>query len=464
MAESRSEKSPFIGKQQAPTPVTLNPSWESKLPPLESKDSQLSTGILGLPAPRDKYLIVFFIFLLHGLGTLMPWNMFITAKSYFEDFKLGANNTVATDVNYRTNFMQNMGFASQIPNLLFNWLNIFVNFGGDLTSRIVYSIIFEMIILLVTIVLAMVDSSAWPGVFFWTTMVCIVLLNVCNGIYQNTIYGIAATLPIKYTGAVVLGSNLSGCFTTLMSLLCTVLFESKRTSAIYYFVTAILILLLCFDTYFALPLNKFFRHYESLTQSGDGKSKSTAESQAKQPLRIPYWQIFKKAWPQLFNIFLTFFVTLSVFPAIQSNIHRSDPDFVVGSDLFVLVTCFATFNVFAMLGSLTTSWVQWPGPRFLWVPVCLRIAFIPLFVLCNYVPPDTTRSLVVYIDSDWAYWAIAVVMAYSSGYLSSLGMMYAPQTVAAKYQTTAGMFAAAMLITGIFSGVLFSYLGPTFVV
>lgn len=31
--------------------------------------------------PKDKMRIVFFIFLIHGLGTLMPWNMFITAKS-----------------------------------------------------------------------------------------------------------------------------------------------------------------------------------------------------------------------------------------------------------------------------------------------------------------------------------------------------------------------------------------------
>lgn len=35
-------------------------------------------------------------------------------------------------------------------------------------------------------------------------------------------------------------------------------------------------------------------------------------------------------------------------------------------------------------------------------------------------------------------------------------MMYAPQTVAPKHAQTAGMFAAAMLITGIFVGILSS--------
>lgn len=66
----------------------------------------------------------------------------------------------------------------------------------------------------------------------------------------------------------------------------------------------------------------------------------------------------------------------------------------------------------------------------------------------------------IYIDNDWAYWAIAVLMGLSSGYLSSLGMMYAPQTVAPQYAVTAGMFAAAMLITGIFVGILTSMVFP----
>ncbi|EDW76191.1 uncharacterized protein Dwil_GK15325 [Drosophila willistoni] len=433
-------------------PVTLNPSWESKLPPHGSNGN--GSSILAKIAPVDKRRIVFFIFLLHGLGTLMPWNMFITAKSYFEDFKLNVT-TGPDEMNYKGNFMQNLGFASQIPNLLFNWLNIFVDMGGDLTNRIVYSIIFEMIILLVTIVMAMLDTIAWTGIFFWITMVSVVLLNVCNGIYQNTIYGLVASLPIEYTGAVVLGSNISGCFATIMSIICTAVFTSKRTSAIYYFVTAILILLLCFDSYFALPLNRFYRHYEKLNQNATKKS-----TDSKSPARVPYWQVFKKASPQLFNIFFTFFVTLAVFPAVYSDIKPSNDDFFISKDYFSLFTCFLTFNVFAMLGSLTTSWIKWPSPKFLVVPVVLRVVFIPLMLLCNYRPSSVERTADVWFDNEWIYWSFGVVMSYSSGYLSSLGMMYAPQTVNAKYQITAGMFASAMLITGIFSGVMFAYLCP----
>lgn len=74
------------------------------------------------------------------------------------------------------------------------------------------------------------------------------------------------------------------------------------------------------------------------------------------------------------------------------------------------------------------------------------------------------RLLPVYIRNDYLYWAVAVVMSYSSGYLSSLAMMYAPRSQTnPMYQVKAGMMAAAMLISGIFAGIMFSFLPPILV-
>jgi solute carrier family 29 (equilibrative nucleoside transporter), member 1/2/3 len=104
-----------------------------------------------------------------------------------------------------------------------------------------------------------------------------------------------------------------------------------------------------------------------------------------------------------------------------------------------------------------------PSPRFLIWPVVLRAAFIPFFLFCNYHPLGVVRNLPVYINNDYIYWGVAVVMSYSSGYLSSLAMMYAPGSQTnPQYQITAGMMAAAMLISGIFVGILFSSLFPEF--
>ena len=48
---------------------------------------------------------------------------------------------------------------------------------GTLSTRIIGGILIEVGVFVTTVVLAMVDSSQWPGVFFWITMVSVVVLN-----------------------------------------------------------------------------------------------------------------------------------------------------------------------------------------------------------------------------------------------------------------------------------------------
>lgn len=67
------------------------------------------------------------------------------------------------------------------------------------------------------------------------------------------------------------------------------------------------------------------------------------------------------------------------------------------------------------------------------------------------------------INNDWGYWIGAILLGLSSGYYSSLAMMYCPRTVEPEYAATAGMFGAACLITGIFCGLNFSLVMPILV-
>lgn len=154
----------------------------------------------------------------------------------------------------------------------------------------------------------------------------------------------AAKLPFKYTGAVVLGSNISGTFTAIISILSSYFASSVRTAAIYYFIGAMFVLLACFDTYFALPLNvceliskmfvhpfcsafhyhfiykifqRFYRYHELMHEKEVEKARKLGGSSG----RPPYWTVFKQAFPQLFNVFFIFFITLSLFPVVQSGTY-----------------------------------------------------------------------------------------------------------------------------------------------
>lgn len=447
--ESGGEKQPFLGGVE---PVRLTPSWENTNLPKEELNfknvSTFETFEVDMEPPKDRYKLVFMTLVLHGVGTLMPWNMFITADKYFTDYKLVTEDGERSA--YAKNFLTYIGFAAQIPNVLFNWINIFVQLGGNLTSRIVWSILIEVVIFVFTVVLAMIDSAEWPDVFFWITIGSVIILNIANGIYQNTVYGMAARLPFAYTGAVVLGSNMSGTFTALINIIAIAMAPNTRTSAIYYFITALFVLLACFDTYFALPLNRFFRYHEAQHE----RAKKAAKRDPSKP-KVPYFYIFKKAFPQLFNVFMVFFVTLAVFPAVLAETCRTEENFPLSPKYFQAVTCFLTFNLFAMFGNMLPGLFKWPGPRFLCIPVLFRLFLIPAFLLCHYYPKGEMRVLPVLIDSDWAYWVLSVILGITSGYYSSLAMMYCPRTVEPEHAPVAGMFGAASLITGIFAGIYF---------
>merc|ERR1719264_564861 len=120
---------------------------------------------------------------LHGVGTLMPWNIFINAKTYFVHYKLGREYT-NIESSILPFFLQYLALAAQLPNVLFNWMNVFLQLSGNLTPRIVWTLLVEILVLILTIVLAMVETAGWPTLFFYLTLGSVVLLSMANGMYQ----------------------------------------------------------------------------------------------------------------------------------------------------------------------------------------------------------------------------------------------------------------------------------------
>lgn len=49
-------------------------------------------------APVDKFRLIYLIFGWLGIGTLLPWNMFITVNAYWDDkWKTVSNSTIVND-------------------------------------------------------------------------------------------------------------------------------------------------------------------------------------------------------------------------------------------------------------------------------------------------------------------------------------------------------------------------------
>uniref|UniRef100_A0A0N4ZGL6 Equilibrative nucleoside transporter 1 n=1 Tax=Parastrongyloides trichosuri TaxID=131310 RepID=A0A0N4ZGL6_PARTI len=412
--------------------------------------------------PVDKYNAVYLIMLLHGIGVLMPWNMFITiAPSYFVDYKL-TDHDASGDIKtvYALSFFSFLGLFSQLPNLLLNALNIINQSKGDLIPRITYSLGAVCVVVVLTIMMIFIDSTTWIATFFWITMISVAILNAANGIYQNSVYGLVAKFPPSFTNAIILGNNLAGTFVSFINILTIAFSDNVENAAFSYFAIALFTLVACFISIFMLGKFKYYRYYSNLTKRVEAAEPIVVRSESKKIDWDLYMNVLKESWPQMVNVFLVFFVTLTCFPAIMADVRLFRPngtyDFIIPEKYFTPVTTFLLFNFLAAVGSYCANFKQVPGPKKLWIPVYLRTLFIPFFFFCNYRPE--LRTWPVFITNEWIYLLGGIVMSFTSGYLSSLGMMYAPRSVPVSKSSIAGMMSAFFLILGITSGIVFTFL------
>lgn len=160
-------------------------------------------------------------------------------------------------------------------------------------------------------------------------------------------------------------------------------------------------------------------------------------------------ECLRMIWPMCLNTFLVFFVSLTLFPSVVAGVKQSGTR--MSNDYFTAVSCFLLFNLFAMVGNYSSEFLPKIPRKVLWIPILLRFAFIPLFLFCNYLPEK--RKYPVLIQNDLVYMLLVVLHGFSSGWFSSLSMMYTPKTVEAKYKSIAGMVSSFCLIVGIMAGI-----------
>lgn len=84
-------------------PVRLTPAWEENNlsnDELNMKGMTMERAKMEIDPPRDRMNLIFLTLVLHGIGTLMPWNMFITAKDVIleerSNFRHALTATTAT--------------------------------------------------------------------------------------------------------------------------------------------------------------------------------------------------------------------------------------------------------------------------------------------------------------------------------------------------------------------------------
>ncbi|XP_033985609.1 equilibrative nucleoside transporter 2-like isoform X2 [Trematomus bernacchii] len=434
--------------------------------------------------PADRGQAVGLIIFVLGLGTLLPWNFFLTASEYFNQrlestiTSNGTSGVAAKDYNYDSW----MALLSQLPLLLFTLLNSFLHHWVKPRLRVAFS--FVVIFLLFSLNAALVRVPMQPDTFFSVTMATIWFINMASAVLQGSLFGVVGQFPPRYSTLFMSGQGLAGLFAALAMLFSILNTSSeanadRSSAALGYFITpcvATLGTLLCF---LLLPHLEFARFYLNKHQSENVETtqelysptdKKVLENGSKhqeangklfkEPEEVQepssVLQVFKKIWLMAMCVTCVFAVTLSVFPVITLRVRTVYQGNPVWENVFTCVCCFIVFNAFDLAGRGAPSLVQWPSKESPLFPVSVfsRLVFIPLLMMCNV----ENSNLTILFSHDCAFVTIMALFSFTNGYLATLCMSYAPQLVRSKDCETAGSLMSFFLVLGLALGASLSFL------
>uniref|UniRef100_A0A8C9XI64 Solute carrier family 29 member 1 (Augustine blood group) n=1 Tax=Sander lucioperca TaxID=283035 RepID=A0A8C9XI64_SANLU len=360
-----------------------------------------------------RYFGVWLIFFMLGLGTLLPWNFFMTATMYFtsrlKDSSLvdySANQTEAEGEHrsiLEAKFNNVMTLCAMLPLLLCTCLNSFLHSLIPQRLRVMGSLLIIMFVFMATAVLVKVPLEPLP--FFCVTMVKIIIINSFGAILQGSLFGMAGLLPASYTTPIMSGQGLAGTFAAF-AMICAIASGSELHDAAFgYFITACVVILLSVLSYILLPKLEFFQFYQQRNQRAEE----------------------------------------------ENSVN------LMNKGYFIPVSCFLLFNLCDWAGRSLTAACMWPGKDSLVLPVSIvcRLGFLPLFMLCNVQP---RLHLPVFFHHDGWFIFFMILFAFSNGYLASLCMCFGPKNVLPHEAETAGAIMAFFLSLGLALGAALSFL------
>ncbi|XP_043312527.1 equilibrative nucleoside transporter 4 isoform X2 [Cervus canadensis] len=162
-------------------------------------------------------------------------------------------------------------------------------------------------------------------------------------------------------------------------------------------------------------------------------------------LLLHRYVVARVIWADMLSIAVTYFITLCLFPGLESEIRHC----ILGEWLPILLM--AVFNLSDFVGKILAALpMDWRGTHLL-ACSCLRVVFIPLFILCVY--PSGTPAL---RHPAWPC-VLSLLMGISNGYFGSVPMILAAGKVGPKQRELAGNTMTVSYMTGLTLGSAVAY-------
>eukprot|EP01139_Manchomonas_bermudensis_P005601 Amastigsp_a175419_24.p1 type:complete len:426 gc:universal Amastigsp_a175419_24:42-1319(+) len=409
-------------------------------------------------APPDVFNILYVTYFLLGVSLLLPYSALVTAVDYNDrDPRHPLELLVAVWYLYSN-------FASIV-------LVVVASTFLGLTRVSPLARVAVAIVMFFTALLAI------P--LFGTTAVTLgaaVAFGMGDALLQGTLYTEVGGMAPRFTQAVQSGTAAAGLITAGVRVVTKASFADNRhglvASTLIYYSLACALLALSLGLYIAVVrrslLYRFFAQKTASTRGslqyvrlGDSDALEATPSCANadggdrgMPRAL---RVMNVVWPQCLAVFVSFAITMTVFPGVTTTIEASSPLLSRLSFGWYQVVLVAWFSVTSFAGkTLPGHWLpnRVARSRFLLLGLsCARVVFVPLILLMA----GSTRR----VHSDVYVFVVLGLFSFTDGFVGTAGMMIAPELVQEHAdKSAAGLVSSLFLIGGLTFGVTIAWVVP----
>ncbi|XP_006010241.1 equilibrative nucleoside transporter 4 [Latimeria chalumnae] len=439
--------------------------------------------------PQDCYRGIYFAMLLAGVGFLLPYNSFITDVDYLHHKYPGTSIVFDMSLTYILVAL----IAVILNNALVELLS--------LHTRITVGYLFALGPLVFVSV-----CDVWLGLFavkqaYAINLVAVGVVAFGCTVQQSSFYGYTGMLPKRYTQGVMTGESTAGVIISLSRIFTKLLLSDEKKNTIIFFFISISIELLCFVLQLLVRRTRFVQYYTACAKqsevelkghdsdgmgyrvhhdvvaeevrfenrtAGDsipeslhseveftgsstymrfdvGKPRIKKSWPGLRDMVLHRYVVARVIWPYMLSIAVTYFITLCLFPGLESEIRNC----MLGEWLPILIM--AIFNLSDFVGKILAALpYSWNGTRLL-ICSCLRVIFIPLFIMCVYPSGQPAFS-----HPAWPC-IFSLLMGITNGYFGSVPMILAAGKVSTEQRELAGNTMTVSYMSGLTLGSAVAY-------
>ncbi|KAI8874846.1 hypothetical protein K501DRAFT_193331 [Backusella circina FSU 941] len=360
---------------------------------------------------------------------LLPWNVFITASSFFSARFSGSHSR-----DFQSYFSAIANSASFLFMTLLLWLRQKQKLNIDLSIPILLNALVFLFYLI------SVAVPIQPTPYFSITLFSLILTGLTTSAFQLTVMGDASKLLPKYMQAVMSGQGIAGVAVALTALITTILQDifTPDGTAFFYFLSAFGVTLLTLLGRIVLkklpPMEEDEIAMEQLHQ------------QHIEPRNLSVPDIVRRSKGNIFTVIFIYIITLSLFPSVTSQVKPTTNSAMDG-DVFTSLH-FLLFNMGDWIGRTLPIYPLFQIFK-VNILVSLTLARV-VFVLIFAVFP---------IRNDVSFLVMIFIFAASNGWLTSLVFMAAPRDYQTQHdKELVGRVMSFALMLGLSLGGCFSFL------